>query len=99
MRINEQKNRPGLSLVKCQNIYINLFICSITFSYQKLETHDKQDQQGKAAFNERNPHMTQQQEPMARSPGGPQTETGQGKDRADSLNRVCHEHCFKEYAS
>jgi hypothetical protein len=29
-----------------------------------------------------NPHMTQQQEPMARSPGGPQTKTGQGKDRA-----------------
>jgi hypothetical protein len=23
--------------------------------------YDKQDQQGKAAFNERNPHMTQQQ--------------------------------------
>jgi hypothetical protein len=35
--------------------------------------YDKQDQQGKAAFNERNPHMTQQQEPMGRSPGGPQT--------------------------
>jgi hypothetical protein len=44
--------------------------------------YDKQDQQGKAAFNERNPHMTQQQEPMVRSPGGPQTKTGQGKDRA-----------------
>jgi hypothetical protein len=26
--------------------------------------------------------MTQQQEPVARSPGGPQTKTGQGKDRA-----------------
>jgi hypothetical protein len=35
--------------------------------------YDKQHQQGKAAFNERNPHMTQQQEPVARSPGGPQT--------------------------
>jgi hypothetical protein len=35
--------------------------------------YEKQDQQGKAAFNERNPYMTQQQEPMARSPGGPQT--------------------------
>jgi hypothetical protein len=35
--------------------------------------YDKQDQQGKAAFNERNPLMTQQQEPMARSPGGSQT--------------------------
>jgi hypothetical protein len=32
--------------------------------------YDKQDQQGKAAFNERNPHMTQQQEPMAWSHGG-----------------------------
>jgi hypothetical protein len=40
--------------------------------------YDKQDQQGKAAFNERNPHMTQQQEPVAMSPGGPQTKTGQG---------------------
>jgi hypothetical protein len=29
--------------------------------------YDKQDRQGKAAFNERNPHMTKQQEPMARS--------------------------------
>jgi uncharacterized protein YydD (DUF2326 family) len=29
--------------------------------------YEKQDQQGKAAFNERNPHMTQQQEPTARS--------------------------------
>jgi hypothetical protein len=29
--------------------------------------YDKQDQQGKAAFSERNPHMTQQQEPVARS--------------------------------
>jgi hypothetical protein len=44
--------------------------------------YDKQDQQGKAAFNERNSNMTKQQEPVARSPGGPQTKTGQGKDRA-----------------
>jgi hypothetical protein len=51
-------------------------------SFNSLIEYDKQDQQGKAAFNERNPHMTQQQEPMARSPGGPQTKTGQGKDRA-----------------
>jgi hypothetical protein len=27
--------------------------------------YDKQDQQGKAAFKERNPHTTQQQEPVA----------------------------------
>jgi hypothetical protein len=32
----------------------------------------------KAALNDRNPHATQQQEPVARSPGGSQTKTGQG---------------------
>jgi hypothetical protein len=53
-----------------------LVFCCCLFKY------DKQDQQGKAAFIERNPDMTQQQEPMAMSPGGPQTKTGQGKDRA-----------------
>jgi hypothetical protein len=36
---------------------------------------DKQDQQGKAAFNERYPNTTQQQESAARSPGGPKTKT------------------------
>jgi hypothetical protein len=35
--------------------------------------YDKQNQQGMVAFNEPTPHMTQQQEPVARSPGGPQT--------------------------
>jgi hypothetical protein len=30
----------------------------------KCKKYDKQDQQGKAAFIERNPHMTQEQEPM-----------------------------------
>jgi hypothetical protein len=40
--------------------------------------YDKQDQQGKAAFNERNPHTTKQQESVARSPDGTQTKTGQG---------------------
>jgi hypothetical protein len=54
-------------------------VLKISYFSQK---YDKQDPQGKAAFNERNPHMTQQQEPMARSPGGPQTKTEQGKDRA-----------------
>jgi hypothetical protein len=44
-------------------------------SYSK---YDKQDQQEKAAFNERNPHMTQQQELVARRLGGHQTKTGQG---------------------
>jgi hypothetical protein len=38
--------------------------------------YDKQDQQGMAAFNERSPHMTQQQEPVVRSPDEPQTKTG-----------------------
>jgi hypothetical protein len=52
---------------------------------QKAYNYDKQDQQGKAAFNERNPHMTRQQEPVARSPGGPQTKTGQGKDNVTSF--------------
>jgi hypothetical protein len=45
----------------------------IVYGETGVKKHDKQDQQGKVAFNERNPHMTQQQEPMARSPGGPQT--------------------------
>jgi hypothetical protein len=41
--------------------------------------YDKQDQQGKAASIERIPYMTQQQEQMTRSPGGPQTKK---QDRA-----------------
>jgi hypothetical protein len=41
--------------------------------------YNKQDQQKKAAFNERNPLMTQQQEPEARSSGDPK----QKQDRAD----------------
>jgi hypothetical protein len=45
---------------------------------QKKIKYDEQDQQGKAAFNECNPATTQQQEPVARNPGGPQTKTGQG---------------------
>jgi hypothetical protein len=40
-----------------------------------VKKYDKQDQQGKAAFNERNPHMTKQQESMAWSPGGPYCKT------------------------
>jgi hypothetical protein len=50
--------------------------------------YDKQDQQGKVAFNERNPHMTQQQEPVARSPGGPQTKKGQGKACISQTKRL-----------
>jgi hypothetical protein len=48
--------------------------------------YGKQDQQGKAAFNERNTHTIQQQEPAARSPGGPKTKTGQGV--RESTNRL-----------
>jgi hypothetical protein len=44
--------------------------------------YNKQDQQGKAAFNERNPHTTQQQEPVARSPDGLQTKQDRAQDRA-----------------
>jgi hypothetical protein len=55
------------------NIYCFTFICKIK---SWLQINDKQDQQGKAAFNEHNPHMTQQQEPVASSQGGPQTKTG-----------------------
>jgi hypothetical protein len=40
--------------------------------------YDKQDQQGKVAFNERNTHPTKQQEPVARSPGGPQSKNRTG---------------------
>jgi hypothetical protein len=32
-----------------------------------MDRYDKQDQQGKAAFNERNPHTTQQQYPVLES--------------------------------
>jgi hypothetical protein len=46
--------------------------------------YDKQDQQGKAAFNERNPNSNQQQEPVARSPGVPKTK----KDRAQGIGRL-----------
>jgi hypothetical protein len=56
--------------------------------------YDKQDQQGKAAFNERHPHTTQQQEPVARSQGGPQTKKEQGArrstDRAITNNKIKH---------
>jgi hypothetical protein len=40
--------------------------------------YDKQDHQGKATFNEHIPRPTQQQESVARSPGGSQLKTGKG---------------------
>jgi hypothetical protein len=42
--------------------------CRLYLQCTNIRKHDKQDQQGKAAFNERNP---QQQEPFDRSLGGP----------------------------
>jgi hypothetical protein len=55
-------------------------------SYRPIVKKDKQDQQGKAAFNERNTHMTQQQEPM-RAPNknrtGHKTEHGQANHQND----------------
>jgi hypothetical protein len=50
-------------------------------AFQSEQKYDKQDQQEKAAFKERNPHTTQQQEPVARSPDGP----NQKQDRALSI--------------
>jgi hypothetical protein len=43
--------------------------------------YDKQDRQGKAAFNERNPHKTQQLEPAARRPGDPKQKHYRAQDR------------------
>jgi hypothetical protein len=60
---------------RVQVLYLTYRLIIVTICAKK---YDKQDQQGKAAFNERNPHTTQQQEPVARSPGGPQTKTRQG---------------------
>jgi hypothetical protein len=49
--------------------------------------YDKQDQHGKAAFNERNPHTIKQQEPVA-----PQTKNRPGQkmiqNRTSLLNRI-----------
>jgi hypothetical protein len=45
-------------------------IVTVNFIATISSKYDKQDQQGKAAFKERNPHTTQQQEPVARSQDG-----------------------------
>jgi hypothetical protein len=68
------------------NISNKLFYTNITFKKAlTLQTgiylyikYDKQDQQGKAGFNARNPHTIKQQEPVARRPGRPK----QKQDRA-----------------
>jgi hypothetical protein len=56
--------------------------------------YDKQGQQGKAAFNERSPHTIQQQEPVAMSPGGPKTKTGQGTRK--SMGRLITKNIHKK---
>jgi hypothetical protein len=48
-----------------------------------------QDQQGKAAFKKRKPYTTQQQEPSATSPGGPQTKTEQGARQSTETKHIC----------
>jgi hypothetical protein len=68
-----------ISIIKTYNssafvIHTLVYLRSINLkdSFFSLK-YDKQDQQGKGTFNERNPRMTQQQEPVARSPGEPIT--------------------------
>jgi hypothetical protein len=60
---------------------LSTLMTHLTLTFIKMVSYliyDKQEQQRKAALNERNPHTTQQQEPVVRSAGGPQTKTGQG---------------------
>jgi hypothetical protein len=47
-------------LKKNHKLFIHVMLLDIKY--------DKQDQQEKAAFNERSPHPTQQQEPVAEEP-------------------------------
>jgi hypothetical protein len=62
-------------------------VLKITFRLK----YDKQDQQGKAAFNERNPHPTQQQEPVTSSPGaGSREHEGHRTFPLSLMNRVCN---------
>jgi hypothetical protein len=67
---------------------VRLVIFPVKQAYSNLSSqgtnntkYDKQDRQGKVAFNERSPHPTQQQAPAARSPGGLKKK-GQGRARA-----------------
>jgi hypothetical protein len=47
-----------------------------------VRKYDKQDQKGKAALNEHNPHTTQQQEPVARIPPDTKQKQDRAQDRA-----------------
>jgi hypothetical protein len=66
-----RKEKPERKILKYMISYIHLYD-------NLIRKYDKQDQQGQLAFNERNSHTTEQQEPVARSPDGPQTKAGQG---------------------
>jgi hypothetical protein len=59
------------------NLYEN---GSQSVSRSKDMKYDKQDQQGKAAFNERDPATRT----GARNPGGPQTKSGQSAMRSNN---------------
>jgi hypothetical protein len=53
----------------CCFIFVSITVVLEYVLTANLE-YGKQDQQGKAAFNERYPHTTKQQGPAARNPGG-----------------------------
>jgi hypothetical protein len=52
----------------------------------------KMERTRKGAFNERLPHATKQQEPVASSPGGPQTKTGQMRSTDRSITNYKMKH-------
>jgi hypothetical protein len=69
-------------------LHVNFIINNVLFLFSLLLyyaiKYDKNGQQGKSAFNERNPHTTQQQESVARSLGGPpkkEQDRAQGRAR------------------
>jgi hypothetical protein len=88
---NFRKNSLVISFVLLlyqwsKHLKMYLYLANISKETSLIQEHkllstikyDKQDRQGKAAFNERSPHPTKQQAPAARSPGGPQRKIGQG---------------------
>jgi hypothetical protein len=72
------------------------FVLLLFFSVFLIDDkkYDKQEQQGRAAFNERNTQTIYQQESVARSPGGLQTKTGQGKRQ--SMGRLITRNIHKK---
>jgi hypothetical protein len=59
--------------------------------------YGKQDQQGKVVFNEHNSHTTQQQGPVTRSPGRPQTKPGQGTSQVFQSEILEESHCTPKF--